>query len=156
LFFNKPIKSPNGIAVYAEEVNFSICAPIPQDDMTDFIKKRKKPSFNQILFKYIDKLGLSDADVYKKAGLDRRHFSKIRSNSDYHPSKNTTIALALALELSLKEAGKLLRAAGYTLSDSETSDLVITFCFERGVFDIGDVNLALDYFGLKALGGVDK
>lgn len=120
-------------------------------EMTDYIKKNKKPSFSSILLSYIDKLGINDSEVYKKAGIDRRHFSKIRSNPDYHPGKNTAIALALALGLNPKEAASLMGAAGYFLSDSDTFDLVITFCLERKIYDINDVNLALDYFSLKPL-----
>jgi hypothetical protein len=124
-----------------------------ENEMEAFIKKKKQPSFNELLFKHIDKIGMKDSDLYKKAGIDRRHFSKIRSNLDYHPSKNTAIALALSLELSQKEVEKLIGAAGYTLTDSETFDLVITFCLERKIYDINNVNLALDYFSLKPLAG---
>jgi len=130
------------------------CDNIEKADMATFIKNNKKPSFSKILFKHIDKIGVSDSEIYKKAGIDRRHFSKIRSNPDYHPSKNTAIALSIALELSRKKAEELIGAAGYTLSDSETFDLVIAFCFERKIYDINDVNLALDYFSLKPLAGV--
>ena len=125
-----------------------------QDEMAEFVKNNKNPSFREMLFMYIDRLGISDSEVHKKAGIDRRHFSKIRSNPDYHPGKNTAIALSLALGLSRKEAEKLMGAAGYTLSDSETFDLVILFCLERKIHDINDVNLALDYFSLKPLAGV--
>ena len=132
----------------------SIFAPNIENEMTSFVNTNKKPSFNKILFKYIDKLGVLDSQVYKLAGIDRRHFSKIRSNPDYHPSKNTAIALAFALKLDQKEADKLIGAAGYILSDSETFDLVITFFFEQKIYDINDVNLALDYFSLKPLSRV--
>lgn len=131
-----------------------VCAPIESNEMEDFINSNKKPSFSKILFKYIDKLGIIDSEVYKKAGIDRRLFSKIRSTLNYHPSKNTAIALAFALKLDQKEAVRLIGAAGYTLSDSETFDLVITFCFHRKIYDINDINLALDYFSLKPLSGV--
>jgi hypothetical protein len=100
--------------------------PIRLDEMETFIINKKKPSFTKILFKHIDKIGVSDSEIYKKAGIDRRHFSKIRSNIDYHPSKNTAIALSLALMLDQKEADNLIGSAGYTLSDSEIFDLVIT------------------------------
>ncbi len=122
--------------------------------MDDYIKKTRKPTFNQVLFGFIDKTGASDSDIYKKAGLDRRHFSKIRSNPDYRPGKNSTIALAIALELNKKEANELLTAAGYSLSESDTFDLVIRFCLEKKIYDIHNVNQALDYFSLKPLAGV--
>ncbi|MGG1675693.1 hypothetical protein ACIFOT_08060 [Neobacillus sp. NRS-1170] len=127
---------------------------IQNSEIEDFIKIKRKPTFNQALFALIDKKGASDSEVYKKAGIDRRHFSKIRSNPEYRPRKNTTIALALALELNKKETDKLLSSAGFSLSDSETFDLVIQFCLEKKIFDIHSVNHALDYFSLKPLVGV--
>jgi hypothetical protein len=125
-----------------------------ENELENFIKNNRKPTLQQVLFKFIDKKEVSDADVYKKAGLDRKHFSKIRSNPDYKPRKNTIIALALALELNKKETDKLLSSAGYSLSDSDTSDLVILFCLEKKIYDIDYVNQALDYFSLKPLSGV--
>lgn len=134
--------------------NSFISSPIESNEMVDFINNNKKPTFSKLLFKYIDKLGIIDSEVYKRAGIDRRHFSKIRSTINYHPSKNTAIALAFALNLDQEEADKLIGAAGYTLSDSETFDLVITFCFSRKIYNINEINLALDYFSLKPLSGV--
>jgi hypothetical protein len=127
---------------------------IPHIELENFVKNKRKPTFNQLLFSFIDKKGASDPDIYKKAGIDRRHFSKIRSNPDYRPGKNTVIALALALELNQKETDKLLSSAGYSLSDSDIFDLVIQFCIEQKIYDIHDVNQALDYFSLKPLIGV--
>lgn len=121
--------------------------------LEDFIKNKRQPAFNKTLFGFIDQKRSTDSDIYKKAGIDRRHFSKIRSNPDYRPGKNTVIALALALELNKKETDKLLSAAGYSLSDSDTFDLVIQFCLEKKIYDIQEVNQALDYFSLKPLAG---
>ncbi len=123
-------------------------------EIESFIQQKRKPTLQKVLFGFIDKKGSTDAEVYKKAGIDRRLFSKIRSNPDYRPGKNTVIALALGLELNKKETDKLLSSAGYSLSDSETSDLVIQFCIERNIYDIHQVNYALDYFSQKPLGGV--
>ncbi|HHT48603.1 MAG TPA: hypothetical protein GXZ98_04845 [Firmicutes bacterium] len=123
-------------------------------ELETFIKRRRKQSFQQTLFSFIDQKGVSDAEVYKKAGLDRRHFSKIRSNPNYHPGKNTVIALAIALELNKKETGRLLTVAGYSLSESDTFDLVIQFCLEKKIYDLDTINQALEYFSLKPLAGV--
>ena len=123
-------------------------------ELEDYIKSKRKPTFNHVLFTFIDKKGVNDTEIYKKAGIDRRHFSKIRSNPDYHPGKNTVVALAFALELNKKETDKLLSAAGYSLSDSDTFDLVIQFCVEKKIYNFYDVNQALDYFSLKPLIGV--
>jgi hypothetical protein len=127
-----------------------------RSELEEFIENRRKLKFNQVLFEYIDQRRALDADIYKKAGLDRRHFSKIRSNPDYRPGKNTVIALALALELDSAGADRLLLSAGYSLSDADTFDLVIRFCLDRRIYGLDDVNLALDYFSLKPLAGVAR
>jgi hypothetical protein len=137
-----------------EEQDF-VLESISPIEIETFIAQKRKPTLQKVLFNFIDKKGAaSDAEIYKKAGIDRRHFSKIRSNPEYRPSKNTVLALALALELSKKETDKLLSSAGYSLSDSETFDLVIQFCIERKIYEIEQVNYALDYFSQKPLGGV--
>lgn len=125
-------------------------------ELEDFIKNKRKPSLSELLFQFIDQKNTSDPVIYKKAGIDRKHFSKIRSNPNYLPKKNTIIALALALELNELEFEELLSTAGYSLSDSDTSDLVIQFCLERKIYDIDLVNQALEYFSLKPLNGMTK
>lgn len=132
----------------------SACVNTQNTELRNFIENKRMPTFSQVLFSFIDKKGVSDSDIYKRAGIDRRHFSKIRSNPDYRPGKNTVIALALALELCKQETNKLLSAAGYSLSDSDTFDLVIQFCVEKKIYDVHNVNQALDYFSLKPLIGV--
>ena len=120
-------------------------------DLEDYINNHRKPTLNQVLFRLIDDSGESDVDIYKKAGIDRKLFSKIRSNPDYRPSKNTTIALALALQLDTDDTEELLSAAGYSLSDSNVFDLVIQYCLEHHIHDIYSVNVALDHFDQKCL-----
>jgi hypothetical protein len=134
-----------------ESLSLQKSEEIQNSEIEDFIKSKRQPTFNQTLFRFIDKKAVSDADVYKRAGIDRRHFSKIRSNLEYKPGKNTVIALALALELTKKETDKLLSSAGYSLSDSDTFDLVIQFCLEKQIYDFYDINQALDYFSLNSL-----
>jgi hypothetical protein len=134
-----------------ESVSFQKSEELQNIEIEDFIKVKRQPTFNQTLFRYIDKKGASDSDIYKRAGIDRRHFSKIRSNPEYKPGKNTVIALALALELTKKETDKLLGSAGYSLSDSDTFDLVIQFCLEKKIYNFYDINQALDYFSLNPL-----
>ena len=134
--------------------NFSKCKSVSNNEIEDFINNNQKSKFNEVLFSFIDKKGVSDSDVYKKAGIDRRHFSKIRSNCDYKPGKNTVIALAIALELDKKEMNELLSAAGFSLSSNDTLDLVIQFFLEKKMYDIDNINQALDYFSLKPLTGI--
>lgn len=120
-------------------------------DLEDFIKAHRKPTLNRLLFHFIDQAGVSDTEVYKKAGIDRKLFSKIRSNPDYRPGKNTTIALALALKLDKEDTNTLLSSVGYSLSDSDTFDLIIQYCIENNMYELYAVNEALYYFNQKIL-----
>ncbi|ANX10713.1 hypothetical protein ABE41_001630 [Fictibacillus arsenicus] len=116
-----------------------------------FVEDNRKPSLQEMLFRFIDQKKLKYSYVYKKAGIDRKLFSKIRSLSEYRPRKNTIIALGLALELSEENFEQLLDSGGYSLSDSETADLVIKFCLEKKIYDVIQVNEYLDYFSQKTL-----
>ncbi len=126
-----------------------------EQDLEEYIKKQKsKETFSTKLLQYIDQTGLSDAEIYKRAGIDRRHFSKIRCDKDYQPKKATVLALCLALQLDEGKTAELLSLAGYSLSNGDTGDLVVKFCIERRIYDLMEVNAALDYFGQKAIGVV--
>ncbi|MGA4721458.1 hypothetical protein [Fictibacillus nanhaiensis] len=117
-----------------------------------FIHHNKKPTLQQKLFQLIDEKGVTDADIYKKAGLDRKHFSKIRSKLDYRPKKNTILALALGLELDEDDTEELLESAGYSLSLSDTNDLIFKFFINKKIYDIDAVNEYLVHFSLKPIG----
>lgn len=109
--------------------------------INDFINEYKEEdTFQTYLFKLIDERELKDSDVYNKVNIDRRLFSKIRSNKDYHPSKETIILLGLALELSEKEIEDLLQKASYSLPMNTTFDLIIRFCFKEKIYDINTIN----------------
>ncbi|MGG3912812.1 hypothetical protein [Rossellomorea vietnamensis] len=124
---------------------------IYSSELEEFIEMHHSASFSERLFRHIDGLGVTDASVYKKAGVDRKHFSKIRSIPEYKPGKRTVVALCLSLQLSEEDTGELLNAAGFSLSDSDRFDLVIQFCLEKKIYDIDDVNQALYSLGLKPL-----
>lgn len=109
-------------------------------------------TFHEALFYYIDRSGLKDSEVYKKAGIDRKLFSKIRSNPAYHPSKNTVLALAIALELNLKETEDLLSRAEYAFSPANKGDLIIKFFIEHKVFDLMTINFTLHEYEQSVLG----
>lgn len=113
----------------------------------------KDETFTESLLSIIDAKGLDDVSVYKKANIDRKLFSKIRSNPAYQVSKPTAIALALALELNLDETQDLLMRAGYALSPSQPFDLIVQFFIESGNYNLFEINQTLFAFEGRTLGG---
>lgn len=114
--------------------------------------KHLDKTFQEYLFMLIDRRGLTDPEVYKRANIDRKHFSKIRSNADYNPSKRTALALAIALELSLDETKDLIGRAGLALSPSIMSDRIIEYCIETANYDIYEINCILFKYDQPTLG----
>lgn len=108
-------------------------------------------TFQTELFSYIDKKGLKDSDVYNKVNIDRRLFSKIRSDKNYHPSKETVILLGISLELNEQEIESLLEKASYSLPKNNEYDLIIRFCFKEKIYDINTINTFLYDYNLKTL-----
>ena len=112
----------------------------------------KAKTFHEWLFHEIDQKGLTDPDVYKKANLTRQHFSKIRSNPKYQPTKSTVISLSLALRLNLDKMLDFLATAGYTLSPSILFDLIIEYHVKKRIYNIFEVNEVLFMYDQKTLG----
>lgn len=113
----------------------------------DQLLAKKEESFSTRLLRLIDEKGMKDSDVYKRADIDRRLFSKIRGDEGYVPSKKTAISFCLALQLGLEDAEKLLATAGYTLSNSSRFDLIIMYLIEKREFDVCFANIVLDDYG---------
>lgn len=135
-----------------------LCASMPAPcsarelSLEEYMRAMDKP-FAYKLFDYIDKKGMTDVECYKKANVDKKTFSKIKCNPDtYKPSKQTAVAFAIALELTLDETQDLLASAGLTLSRSFTFDKIIRYFLQKGVYDIFEINEALFEFDQVLLG----
>ena len=110
--------------------------------------------FSESLLKLIDMKGKSDPDVYKKANIDRKLFSKIRSNPEYQPTKSTALALAFGLELSLEETKEFIAKAGYALSESKIADVIVMYFLTNRIHDLYLVNAELLRYDQSPIGGV--
>lgn len=134
-------------------------APVPRRlkktnpaELQELVAALDKP-FSEALLHLIDERGYTDAEVYRRANLDRRLFSKIRTNSAYMPSKRTAIALAVALQLNLSETRELLARAGYALSHSQKFDVIVEYFIVNGKYDLYEINEILFQYDQPLLGG---
>lgn len=132
------------------QISEEIQAPISNID--DLIENLDEP-FSNTLLKLINGKGKTDVEVYKRANLDRKLFSKIRTGKGYMPSKRTVISLAIALELNHTETNDLLKRAGYALSHSQKFDVIVEYFIIKGKYNIFEINEILFKYDQPLLGG---
>lgn len=114
--------------------------------------KATEAGFSETLLKLIDQTGKKDSEIYNKANVSRQHFSKIRNNPHYKPTKQTAIAFAIALELDMTQTKDLIGRAGYTLTTSSKFDTIIMYFIQEGIYDMFDINETLYEFDQSLLG----
>lgn len=144
----EPIEETETVITVQEDTKESFRKKSSLDERIRHMDK----TFQEALFDIIDKKGLQDPQVYKKANIDRKLFSKIRSNAAYAPSKRTAVALAIALDLNLDETKDLLGRAGLALSPSSKFDLIIEYCIMNDLYDIYEINCILFKYDQPLLG----
>ena len=120
---------------------------MPVNRNIDNLMNQLEETFSQRLLRMIDERGMTDSEAYAKAYVDRRHFSKIRKDVNYVPNKKSVLAFTIALELSLDEAKDLLASAGFALSRSSKTDIIVAYFLQNKIYDMFEINDVLDAYG---------
>lgn len=141
-----------GSQVLREAMPMADCAAAAAPQKLRELVRRVDAGFSETLLKLIDKTGKKDSEIYTRANVSRQHFSKIRNNPSYRPTKPTALAFAIALELDLKQTKDLIGRAGYALTTSSIFDVIIMYFIEQRNYNLFEINAALFEFDQSLLG----
>ncbi|MBR1645811.1 MAG: hypothetical protein IJ685_03440 [Selenomonadaceae bacterium] len=157
---NLRFRPPKKIRLQADKMEICECRTVcrkilelPEEQLEKKLSAADKETFAEYLLRYMDERNANPVEVYKRAHLNRRFLSKLRTNRYYKPHKRTIFIIAFGLKLNLAETEDLLNRAGYSFSDYDMADVIIKFFFEQNIHDLFTVNEALDRYGCKPLGG---
>lgn len=134
------------------KITKGMSSTIPVNRNIDKLMDQMEETFSQRLLRMIDERDMTDSEAYTKAYVDRRHFSKIRKDVNYVPNKKTVLAFSIALELSLDEAKDLLASAGFALSRSSKTDIIVAYFLQNKIYDMFEINDVLDAYGQPVFG----
>ena len=129
------------------KVTSTMSATLPTNRKIDDLMEQLDETFSQRLLRMIKERGMTEAEAYNKAYVDRRHFAKIRKDPNYAPAKKTVLAFAIALELSMDETKDLLNCAGFALSRSSKTDIIVAYFLQNQIYDMFEINEVLYDYG---------
>ena len=141
------IKMDKEILFIFDKIQKDKSSTMAVDRNIDNLMDQLEETFSQRLLRMIDEREMTDSEVYTRAYVDRRHFSKIRKDVNYVPDKKTVLAFTIALELSLDEAKDLLASAGFALSRSSKTDIIVAYFLQNKIYDMFEINDVLDAYG---------
>ncbi|MBQ7902445.1 MAG: macro domain-containing protein [Oscillospiraceae bacterium] len=141
---------PKKLSAPVEQADM-VCNSAPQPDWDNIAHSLGK-TFSETLLELIDRKGLTHAEAYSKANIDRKHFNKIKNNKNYKPTRYTVLAFAIALELDIDRTKELLETAGLALSKSNLFDVIVSFFIENGRYNIFELNDVLFEYDMPLLG----